>query len=79
MYRECYVLPFASEIQTYSPMAIGMGINRKSIISFSKCFGFVSGCRNIISEYLILNTPTALQELIVGLWLLVKGFDKRIS
>ncbi|MBU0558608.1 MAG: DUF4386 domain-containing protein [Bacteroidetes bacterium] len=31
----------------------------------------------ITTEYLILNMPTALLELILGIWLMMKGFDKR--
>jgi len=30
----------------------------------------------ITSEYIILNIPTALQELILAIWLIIKGFDK---
>ncbi|WP_024772242.1 DUF4386 domain-containing protein [Aquimarina macrocephali] len=33
----------------------------------------------ITAEYLILNVPTALLELVLGIWLLVNGFDKRVS
>ncbi|HEY9178339.1 MAG TPA: DUF4386 domain-containing protein [Flavipsychrobacter sp.] len=29
----------------------------------------------ITAEYLALNVPTALQEIVFGLWLLIKGFD----
>ncbi len=32
----------------------------------------------ITFEYLILNVPTAMFELILGIWLIVKGFDKRV-
>lgn len=32
----------------------------------------------ITTEYLILNVPTAMLELILGIWLIVKGFDKRV-
>ena len=32
----------------------------------------------ITTEYMILNIPTALQELILAIWLIVKGFDKRV-
>lgn len=31
----------------------------------------------ITTEYLVLNVPTALQELVLGFWLMVKCFDKR--
>lgn len=31
----------------------------------------------ITNEYLILNVPAALLELVLGLWFLVKGFDKK--
>ena len=31
----------------------------------------------ITTEYIILNVPTAILELILGIWLIVKGFDKR--
>ncbi|MDF1547862.1 MAG: DUF4386 domain-containing protein [Bacteroidales bacterium] len=31
----------------------------------------------ITSEYLILNAPTAVLEIILGIWLIVKGFNKR--
>lgn len=31
----------------------------------------------ITSEYLALNVPTAIQELILGIWLMIKGFNKR--
>lgn len=31
----------------------------------------------ITTEYLVLNAPTAFQELILGGWLIFKGFDKR--
>jgi hypothetical protein len=30
-------------------------------------------------EYLGLNAPTAVQELVLGTWLIVKGFDKKLS
>lgn len=33
----------------------------------------------ITPEYLALNVPTAIQELILGIWLIVKGFDKRLG
>lgn len=33
----------------------------------------------ITVEYLVLNIPTALQEIIFGLWLLLKGFDSRLE
>ncbi len=32
----------------------------------------------ITTEYIILNVPTALQELILAIWLIVKGFDKKV-
>lgn len=32
----------------------------------------------ITPEYLILNAPTAIQELILGIWLIAKGFDKKL-
>jgi hypothetical protein len=32
----------------------------------------------ITPEYMILNVPTALQELILAIWLIVKGLDKKI-
>lgn len=32
----------------------------------------------ITSEYLLLNALTALQELVLAVWLLIKGFDKRL-
>ncbi|NHZ87340.1 MAG: DUF4386 family protein [Planctomycetia bacterium] len=32
----------------------------------------------ITPEYLMLNVPTALLELILGIWLIVKGFDKKV-
>jgi hypothetical protein len=32
----------------------------------------------ITSEYLLLNASTAIQELTLGIWLVLKGFDKRI-
>ncbi len=32
----------------------------------------------ITTEYLCLNAVTALQELILGIWLIAKGFDKRV-
>ena len=32
----------------------------------------------ITPEYLILNVPTALLELILGIWLIFKGFDRKI-
>lgn len=33
----------------------------------------------ITTEYLVLNVPTAIQELILGIWLITKGFDQRLS
>ena len=34
---------------------------------------------NIITpEYMILNVPTALQEFILAIWLIVKGFDNKV-
>lgn len=33
----------------------------------------------ITPEYLILNVPTALLELVLGIWLLIKGFDNRTT
>ncbi|MEN7551522.1 DUF4386 domain-containing protein [Rapidithrix thailandica] len=32
----------------------------------------------ITAEYLVLNAPTALQELILGFWLMIKGFDDKV-
>ncbi len=32
----------------------------------------------ITPEYLILNMPTGLIELILGIWLIIKGFDKKV-
>ena len=32
----------------------------------------------ITPEYMILNVPTALQELILAIWLIVKGFDNKV-
>ncbi len=32
----------------------------------------------ITTKYIALNVPTALLELILGIWLIVKGFDKRV-
>jgi hypothetical protein len=33
----------------------------------------------ITPEYLVLNAPVAIQELILGMWLTVKGFNKRLE
>ena len=33
----------------------------------------------ITPQYLILNVPTALQEIILGIWLIIKGFNKIIT
>lgn len=32
----------------------------------------------VTTEYLVLNVPTAIQELILGIWLIVKAFYKKI-
>lgn len=32
----------------------------------------------ITPRYLALNTPTAIHELVLGVWMIVKGFDKRV-
>ncbi len=32
----------------------------------------------ITAEYLILNVPTAILELILGIWLMVNGFDRKV-
>lgn len=32
----------------------------------------------ITPEYLVLNSPTAIQELVLGGWLIIKGFDREI-
>jgi len=32
----------------------------------------------ITPEYMIMNVPIALQELTFAIWLIVKGFDKKV-
>ena len=51
----------------------GVGAVLSAIASLLVLFG---GIEIITSEYIILNIPTALQELILAIWLIIKGFDK---
>lgn len=51
----------------------GMGAVLSIIASLLVLFG---GVEIVTSEYIILNIPTALQEIILAIWLIIKGFDK---
>ncbi len=48
-----------------------------ALLSIAASILFLSGAVNILSmSYLALNAPAAVQELILGLWLLIRGFNK---
>jgi len=51
----------------------GMGAVLSVIASLLVLFG---GVEIITTEYIILNIPTALQEIILAIWLIIRGFDK---
>lgn len=51
----------------------GIGALLSIIASLLVLFG---GVEIITSEYIILNIPTAIQEIILAIWLIIKGFDK---
>ena len=50
----------------------GLGAVLSAIASLLVLFGAIE---IITSEYIILNIPTALLELILAIWLIIKGFD----
>ncbi len=54
----------------------GLGALLSVLASLLVLFGSID---IITSGYIILNIPTALLELILGFWLIIKGFDKSIE
>ncbi len=54
----------------------GLGALLSVLASLLVLFGSID---IITSGYIILNIPTALLELILGFWLIIKGFDKSIQ
>ncbi len=51
----------------------GLGALLSAVASLLVLFGAIE---IITSEYIVLNIPTALQEIILAIWLIIKGFDK---
>ena len=71
-----YILLIKSKLIPQWLSAWGLiGAMLSAIASFLVLFRIVD---IITPEYMILNVPTALQELILAIWLIVKGFDNKV-
>lgn len=70
-----YLLLFKSKL---IPRWLSMGGIITALLSISASILFLFQKVDIITyEYLALNVPTAIQELVLGVWLIAKGFDNQ--
>lgn len=72
----CHVLLFQSKL---IPRWLPIWGMTGAFLSVSASILFLFQKVDIITcVYLVLNAPTAVQELFLGIWLIIKGFDKRL-
>ncbi|MEX2565353.1 MAG: hypothetical protein WD431_05385 [Cyclobacteriaceae bacterium] len=67
------------ELMKNGPLMGNLGFVWPIIICEVKPFGFFQVFEIIMPEYLVLNKSKAIQELILGVWLIVKGFSKSVD
>lgn len=73
----CYVLLFQSRLiprwlSLWGMVGVFLSVSASILLLFQQV--------DVITyEYLALNAPTAIQEVVLGIWLIIKGFDKRIT